>query len=370
MRLVLVASLSFATALAIAQPKDASKDAGKDAAKAAKPMPPQPVKAVAAKVGPAADEASAVGNLRADEAITVRPEIAGRVVELPFKEGESVRKGARLMALESSDLRAVVDSSTAQLKLDTQRHERNEDLFKKGFISQQALDESRSNLAKSRAKLAEDQAKLAKAEARAPFNGVVGLRQVSEGAFVAAGTDIVRLEKIDQLKLDFRVPEAYVSKLRPNQPVRIQVDAWARDAFGGTVYAIEPGVDEQTRTVQVRARVANPDLKLRPGMFARVVVQVGSREKAVWIPEAAIVPRGQDSFVFKVVDGKAALTKVRIGSRRVGEVEVAEGVAAGELVVTEGNQRVQPGAAVSVMGEGPPKPSAPAAGAAPAKPGG
>ena len=372
MRLALIASLVLAMPLAAAQPKDPPKAEGKDAAKAMKAMPPQPVKVAAAKLGPAADEAGAVGNLRADEAITVRPEIAGRVVEMPFREGERVKRGARLVLLESSDLRAVLDASAAQLKLDTQRHERNEDLFKKGFISPQALDESRSTLARSRAKLAEDQAKLAKAEVRAPFDGVLGLRQVSEGAFVAAGTDIVRLEKIDVLKLDFRVPEAYAARLRAGQPVRLTVDAWSGEAFSGAVYAIEPGVDEQTRTVQLRARVANPGLKLRPGMFARVSVQVGSRERAVWVPEAAIVPRGQDSYVFKVAEGKAALVKVRIGSRRVGEAEIAEGVAAGDLVITEGNQRVQPGAAVAVMGDGPPKApaAAPAGGAAPAKPGG
>ena len=282
------------------------------------------VRAVAAKVGPAVDEASAIGNLRADESITIRPEIAGRIVEMPFREGENVRKGARLVALDSAELRAIVASSDAQAKLDQQRFERSEDLFKKGFISQQALDESRSNLVRSRAKLAEDAAKLARTEIHAPFPGVVGLRQVSEGAFVTAGTDIARLEKIDQLKLDFRLPENFIGRLKNNQSVRIQVDAYAGDTFSGAVYAIEPGVDEQTRTVLVRARVANTELKLRPGMFARVYVQLGLREKALWIPEAAIVPRGQDSFVYRVADGKAALVKVSTGVRKVGEVEIAQ----------------------------------------------
>ncbi len=354
MRLILPILLLVAAPLAVSQP--AGKGDAKDGK--AKPAPAFPVKAVAAKVSPAIDEASAVGNLRADEAITLRPEIAGRIVEMPFKEGEAVRKGARLVSLDSSELRAVVASSDAQAKLDQQRLERSEDLFKKGFISQQALDESRSNLARSKAKFAEDSARLARTQVLAPFAGVVGLRQVSEGAFVAAGTDIARLEKIDTLKLDFRVPETFIGRLRANQPVRIVVDSYAADAFSGTVYAIEPGVDEQTRTVQVRARVANTGLKLRPGMFARVYVQLGQRDNAIWIPEAAIVPRGQESFVFRVAEGKAALVKVRLGSRRVGEVEVLEGLAGGDMVVTEGNQRIQPGGAVSVMGAAPPKPEA------------
>jgi membrane fusion protein (multidrug efflux system) len=193
---------------------------------------------------------------------------------------------------------------------------------------------------------------------RASFPGVAGLRQGSEGQYVAAGTDIARLEKIDQLKLDFRIPEAYVGRLKAGQPVKVLVDAWSNAAFSGSVYAIEPAVDEQTRTILLRARVANAELKLRPGMFARVQVELGVREKAVWIPESAIVPRGQDSFVFRVVTGKsgdgngggtAEMVKVTTGARKVGEVEIVKGIAAGDLVITEGNQRVGPGSAVVLM---------------------
>ena len=364
MRIILVALLLAAAPVVLSQP---SKDAGKGPA--GKPPAAMAVRAVAAKVGPAIDEATAIGNLRADESITIRPEIAGRIVEMPFKEGENVKKGVRLVGLDSAELRAIVASSDAQAKLDQQRLERSEDLFRKGFISQQALDESRSNLVRSKAKLAEDSAKLARTEIRAPFPGVVGLRQVSEGAFVAAGTDIARLEKIDTLKLDFRMPENFIGRLKNNQGVRIQVDAYARDTFSGAVFAIEPGVDEQTRTVLVRARVANTDLKLRPGMFARVYVQLGLRERALWVPEASIVPRGQDSFVYRVADGRASLVKVTTGARKVGEVEIVNGLAAGDLVVTEGTQRLGPGGPVSLMPEAPPKAPAVAEKAAPPKTG-
>ncbi|MBI3370157.1 MAG: efflux RND transporter periplasmic adaptor subunit [Betaproteobacteria bacterium] len=345
-----IAALLFAAALpALAQPS--AKDSGKSAAGA--PFPAMAVKAVAAKIAPAIDEANAVGNLRADEAITIRPEIAGRIVSMPFKEGENVKKGDLLAALDAAEFRAILASSAAQATLEQQRLERSEDLFKKGFISQQALDESRSTLARSKAKLAEDEARLARTEIRAPFPGVVGLRQVSEGAFVAAGTDIARLEKIDQLKCDFRVPENFLGRLKGNQNVRIQVDAYAADTFNGAVYAIEPGVDEQTRTVLVRARVLNAGLKLRPGMFARVYLQLAVREKAVWIPEAAIVPRGQASTVFRIVDGKAQLIEVQTGARRVGEVEIVKGIGAGDLVITEGTQRIGPGSAVQLMAQNP-----------------
>jgi membrane fusion protein (multidrug efflux system) len=348
MRIALLVAL-FAGA-ALAQP---AKDApGKDGAAAAKSGPPaMPVKAVAARTAPAVDEAGAVGSLRADEAVTIRPEIAGRIAAIGFGEGQAVARGSLLVKLDQAELAAVVASSRAALKWEEQKLERSEDLQKKGFISTQGLDDQKTNLARARAKLAEDEAKLAKTEMRASFAGVAGLRQVSEGQYVAAGTDIARLEKIDQLKLDFRIPEAYVGKLKAGQPVKVLVDAYRDKVFSGSVYAIEPGVDDQTRTILLRARVANTDMKLRPGMFARVQVELGVREKAVWIPEAAIVPRGQDSYVFQVVEGKAALMKVQTGARKVGEVEIVKGIGAGDLVVTEGVQKIGPGSAVILVKE-------------------
>jgi len=316
-----------------------------------------PVKAVAARLAPAIDEANAVGTLRADESVVIRPEIAGRLSEIHFEEGQSVKKGSLLAKLDASEVRAQLASAQAQATLDAQRLERAEDLHKKNFISRQALDEAHSNHARSQASRQEVQAKVAKSEIRAPFNGVAGLRQVSQGAYVAAGTDIARLEKIDQLKLDFRVPEVYLSKLKTTQQVRVQVDAYPDESFTGTIYAIEPALDEATRTVLIRARVVNTDAKLRPGMFGRVQLQLAVREKAIWVPEQAIVPKGQDAFVFRVANSKVELVKVQTGARKVGEVEIRTGISAGDLVVTEGTQRIGPGSAVNVVGDAP-KPAA------------
>jgi len=339
MRIAFLLAVIACTAFAQA-PKDAAKVPSKG-------LPAMPVKAVAAKLAPAVDEASAVGTLRADESVVVRPEIAGRIAEIRFDEGHKVARGALLATLDASEVKAQLASAAAQAKLDASRLERAEDLYRKNFISQQALDEARSNHARSAASQREFDAKLAKTEMRAPFPGVVGLRQVSQGAYVAAGTDIARLEKIDLIKLDFRIPESFFSKLRAGQPVKVAVDAYPGEAFAGAIYAIEPAIDEGTRTVLVRARVANQDLKLRPGMFARVLLQLGARDKAIWVPEEAIVPRGQNSYVFRVANGKAELVRVQTGARKVGEVEIVKGIAAGDLVVTEGTQRLAPGVAVT-----------------------
>lgn len=340
--------------LAYAQAKDSAKDAAKGPPK---PPPAMPVKAAIARVGNAIESTVAVGTLRADEAVMLRPEIVGRIAKVHFNEGQRVARGAPLISLDASELTAILAGSTSEVQISQQRLTRAEDLFQKKFISQQALDDARTALDKARAKQAEDKARLARTEIRAPFPGVMGLRQVSEGAFVAIGTDIARLEKIDQLKLDFRIPETYVARVRVGQVVSMVLDAFPGTEFSGSVFAIEPGVDEATRTVLARARVPNPALKLRPGMFARVSVQLGERKNAIWIPEQAIVPRGQESTVYKVVDGKVAVVPVRLGMRQRGEVEILQGVAAGEQVITDGTQKVGPGAAVMVL------PDAPAAGA-------
>ncbi|MSQ49438.1 MAG: efflux RND transporter periplasmic adaptor subunit [Betaproteobacteria bacterium] len=344
--------LSFAGGALAQAPKDAAKGPSATLAMS--------VKAVAARIAPAVDEVGAVGTLRADEAVSIRPEIAGRIAEIRFNEGQNIARGAVLVKLDPTELAAVLASSVAQARLDKQRLERSEDLYKKNFISQQALDESRSGYARSLAKQKEDEARLAKTEMRASFPGVAGLRQVSEGQYVAAGADIARLEKIDQLKLDFRIPESYIGKLKVGQPVKVLVDAYAERVFTGSVYAIEPGVDEQTRTIQLRARLTNLELRLRPGMFARVRVQLGVREKAIWIPEAAIVPKGRDTTVFRVLTGpdgggKVDVVRVQTGMRKVGEVEIITGLAAGDLVVTEGTQKIGAGSAVVLMGAEPPK---------------
>ena len=163
----------------------------------------------------------------------------------------------------------------------------------------------------------------------------------------------MRLDNIDVMKLDFRVPEGYLGKIRRDQPVAVRVDAFPGEQFPGRVYAVETAVDEKTRTVQLRGRVENKGLKLRPGMFARVVLELGSNDKAALIPEQAIVPRGDRNFVFRVVDGKAALTEVALGARSPGQVEIVKGLNPGELVVTDGQIKLQDGVPVMVLPDKP-----------------
>jgi membrane fusion protein, multidrug efflux system len=312
-----------------------------------------PVKAAAARTGTISEEVTAVGTLLANESVMIRPEIAGRVTAIHFSEGQAVAAGARLVSLDASEVQAQLAGSKADERLNAQRAERAEELYKKAFISQQALDDAREAFKKATAKRQEDEARLAKTEVRAPFAGMIGLRQVSAGAYVQTGADIARLDRIDQMKIDFRVPEIYLGQLRRDQPIGVRVDAFPNDKFSGQVYAIESSVDERTRTTLLRGRVPNDGARLRAGMFARVTLELGSNDKAILVPEQAIVPRGKQNFVFRVIDGKARLTEIELGSRTPGDVEVRKGLSTGELVVIDGVLRLQDGAAVTVLPDKP-----------------
>ena len=345
---------------AAGQKPDAAKPAAQPAAQAAKPMG-LPVRAVPVEVGKVSDEVTAVGSLLAEESVIIRPEIDGRIVSLHFQEGQAVAVGTRLVSLENSEYDAQAAAVRADLRTEEQRLARTKELHEQKFISKDALDVQLGAVDRLKAHLAEAESRVAKSVIRAPFSGTVGLRMISPGAYVKAGTDIVRLESIGTIKADFRIPELYMSKLGSNQEISVRLDAYPGEEFHGRIYAVEPVVDEQTRTILMRARIPNKANKLKPGMFVRVAVTLANRPNAIIVPEQAIWPQGQDNFVFRVVDGKAALTKIRIGNRQPGRVEIVQGLDATDTVVTEGQIKLRDGAPVMVM-------SAPAA--APAGPGG
>ncbi|RPJ46913.1 MAG: efflux RND transporter periplasmic adaptor subunit [Betaproteobacteria bacterium] len=318
---------------------------------AAGPARALPVKAAQVREDTIVEAVTAVGTLLANEAVMIRPEIDGRIETIHFQEGQLVRQGDKLVSLDASEVEAQLVSAVAAANLNRSRLRRAEELYARKFISAQALDEGRENLNQTDARVAEIKAKLAKSLIRAPFEGVTGLRQVSPGAYAKAGQDIARLEGIGTLKLDFRVPETYLRKIRVGQALAVTVDAYPAESFSGVIYAIEPSVDEATRTVLLRARLPNPGVRLKPGMFARVNLTLARRDNALVVPEQAIVPRGSGSYVFRIDGGKVALTKVELGLRRPGEVEIVSGLAAGQAIVADGQLKLQDGAAVAVMAE-------------------
>lgn len=299
-------------------------------------------------------EITALGTLRSEEAIVVRPEVAGRVQTIHFQEGQLVNKNEPLISLDAAEYKAQLESSAAQLRMEELNFDRTRALFARQLTSRQNLDEAQARLDAARAAHEKDQVRLDKMVIRAPFAGVVGLRQVSPGAYVSPGDDLTTFGSMGSIKVDFQIPEVYLPKIKIGQPVNVRVDAYPDKVFKGAVYAIDPRVDEASRTVQARARLPNPDSLLRPGMFGRIALTVERRDKALLIPEQAIVPQGQRTFVFRVVDGKAALTPVTLGERRPGQVEITSGLKPDDQVVTEGQIKLRDGAPVQPL---PPEPA-------------
>lgn len=286
------------------------------------------------------DDINAVGSIRSNEAVVIRPEVAGRITRLNFSDGQQVKKGQLLVAFDSTVNQAEVQQAKAELGIARVNFERNADLANQKFISERARDESQANVQVLEAKLALAEARLSKLEIKAPFSGIVGIRTVSIGDYVKDGADLVNLEDISSVKVDFRVPERYADIVQKGLAIEVMVDALPGKPYHAKVDAIDPQVDSSGRSALLRGRIANPEGRLKPGMFARVRLILAERDAALAIPEEAIVPQGSKVTVWKVVDGKAIRTEVKTGLRRAAKVEITQGLQAGDLVVTAGQIRL------------------------------
>ena len=324
-----------------AQPQ-AGGAAGPAAANMAVPVETAPV-----QVGPIQRRLTAVGSLRSNESVILRPEVAGRIADIRFNEGEQVTQDQALVVLDNSIYRAELEDAQASIELSQANYDRAIDLLKRSAGTTKARDEALAELRRAEAALELAKARLDKTVIKAPFDAVAGLRKVSVGDFVDVGQDMVNLEQIDPLKVDFRVAEVYVGAVRPGQQLQLGVDAFAGEQFAGEVYAIDPLIDESGRSILLRAHLPNRDDRLRPGLFARIVLVLNERNDAIQVPEQALMPQGQDQFVFKVVDGKAALTKVEVGIRRDGMAEIVSGLGPDDQVVTAGQLKIRDGAAIN-----------------------
>ncbi len=302
------------------------------------------------------DETQAVGSLRSRQGVMLRPEVGGRVKQIFFSDGQRVRKGQLMVQFEDQLQQAQVAQARAELSIAEANHKRNQELVAQNFISQRSLDESAAALEVSRAKLSLAQATLQRLQVVAPFDGITGLKQINVGDYLKDGADMVNVEDIDAVLLDFRLPERFQARVRAGQTAQLTVDALPGRSFTAIVQAVDPLIEANGRSVGVRGCIDNRQQQLRPGMFARVNAVFGTRENALLIPEEAIIPQGGRTFVVKVVAGDkpGALVServaVKVGLRQPGKVEILEGLAAGDTVVTAGHQRLQKdGTAVRVV---------------------
>lgn len=291
---------------------------------------------------------SAVGSLKSQDSVMLRPEITGRIADINFTEGGPVQRGQLLVQLDDAVAQAELEQAEAALGLARSQYNRARQLTEQGFISTQARDESASELKVREASVSMAQAQLDKTRIRAPFDGLIGLRNVSRGDYVNAGQDLVPLESIDPLNVDFRIPEQYLGQVQPGSRIHLRFDALPDVARDGVVGAISPLVETGGRSILLRARVPNDDGALRPGMFARVDLRFADHEALV-VPEASIAPSGDGSAVYVVDNGRVRRVEVVLGVRREGRVEVVGGVEEGDEILVSGLQKVSDGTPVRVM---------------------
>jgi membrane fusion protein (multidrug efflux system) len=302
------------------------------------------------------DETQAVGSLKSRQGVMLRPEVSGRITALNFKDGDRVRKGQLLVQFDDQLPVAQMKQSQAELSIAQANHKRNQELVAQNFVSKRSLDESAANMEVAQAKLALAQATVARLSLKAPFDGMTGIRAVNVGDYLKDGGDIVNIEDIAAVFVDYRLPERLQNKIKKGQKAQIDLDALPGRKFTAVIQAIDPLVDANGRSVGVRACIDNRQFQLRPGMFARVNTVFGERDNAKVIPEEAIVPQGNKQFVIKLVEGAEKGSKitqrveVKVGIRKPGKVEILEGLSEGDEVVTAGQQRVQKdGTAVKVV---------------------
>ncbi len=314
---------------------------------------PPAVEVARAEIQRLEDDSEAVGTLRARQSVTLRPEVSGRIRELGFSDGQRVRKGQLLLQLDDTLQQAQLKQAEAAASIARTNLQRSRELAAQNFVSQSAVDQNAAALEVALAQVALAQAQVGRMRVVAPFDGIAGIRSASVGDYVKDGAEIVAIEDLSSLMVDFRLPERYLPRLKAGQAVELRLDAMPGRPFSARVEAIDALLDANGRSVLVRARISNPDGMLRGGMFARARTVLAVRESAVVVPEEALVSSGDRQVVFRVEEGPdggklARRTPVSIGMRMPGKVEILEGVSAQDMVVIAGQARLTRGETMPV----------------------
>jgi membrane fusion protein (multidrug efflux system) len=304
-----------------------------------------PVKAWIITPGPLTDKIVAAGVVQADEQVEISAEASGRLTSIAFREGDRVKKGELLATVNNADLSAQMDRINYQIQLAEQRELRQRSLLEKQGISQQTYDQALTELNTLKAEHEVLKAQFDKTMIRAPFDGILGLRQLSEGAYVTPGTKIVRLARLQPVKIEFSIPERYAGYLSRGSSITFTVEN-SPEVYRAEVYATEAVVDQNTRSLRVRALYSNEDIKILPGSFARVEVSLVSVDDALLVPSEAIIPEMGGSKVFVYRNGKAQPKAVVPGLRTSTHVQINDGLLSGDTIIMSGLLQMRPGMAV------------------------
>ncbi|WP_404298075.1 efflux RND transporter periplasmic adaptor subunit [Halomonas sp.] len=311
-----------------------------------------PVIGARVSLEPWSDPLEALGTLRADESVTLSATVTDTVVEVNFRDGQVVEEGRLLVRLQDDEQQAQLRAAQAQRDERRATVNRLAQLQTRNLAPRADVEDAQARLRQVEADIQGLEARLADYRILAPFGGVMGFRNVSVGALVSPGTELVTLDKLDVMKLDFTLPELALGQVAPGLPLTAVSGAFPDTTFAGEIATIGARVDPVSRSVTVRAALENSDHRLRPGMLMRVVVERAPRETLV-MPESALIPQGQRQFVLVLDESdqyRVERRQVVIGARREGEVEVLEGLEAGELVVAHGTERVRDGQSTRLLG--------------------
>lgn len=312
-------------------------------------MPGVNVIAVKAKKQDISDNIALVGSLEANEAIEIKSEMDGTIDQINFTEGQKVEKGDLLFQIDIKKLQASFNQAKADANLAQTTADRYEALVESRAVSRQEYDQTMAELESTEAKLVLVKEQLNDASIVAPFAGIMGERFVSIGQFIGKGAVLSSLVDQDPMKARFNVPERFLNAVSIGQDINMRVVAYTDETFKGEVYFIDPQIEESTRTALVKARVPNPDGRLRSGMFANLDLVMHVNDNAIVIPESALIVRADTLSIYVVKeDDTVELREVKTGKRFDGLVEVTDGCAAGDIVVVEGYQKIGPGSKVNV----------------------
>jgi len=309
---------------------------------------PQPVRVVRVEPRGLEERVIASGTVRASERVDIQTEISGRVLTIGFQQGQPVHRGEVLVQLDDVELRAGLERTIRRRRLADLRVERLRPLRESGFANLQDFDNAVTEAAIQKAEEEVVRAQVAKTTLVAPFDGIIGLRNISEGAVVSPSTRFATIEALDPVNVDFFLAERHAARIAVGQSIRFSVAGDTRE-YDGEVFAVEPRVDEGTRTLLVRARGRNPDLALRTGSLARVIWVARRTEDALMVPAPSLVIGAEGTDLMIVADGVAERRRVRVGARREADVEILDGLKAGEHVIVAGAHQVRAGSPVRVL---------------------
>lgn len=305
--------------------------------------PPTPVETMKVQYVKQNQEFTVTGSMRASQGVIMRSEVDGRVTNIHFKPGDNVAAGTRLIQLNQDILLAQLKQSDAELRLAQQDQERYSELYKSHAVAKADLDKAVAMLHSKEGQKSMIEAQLRQKNIVAPFAGRVGLNLINLGDYVNVGQDLVSLQAIDPLDVEFGVPEVYLNKIAVGNAISLRSDAYPDKSFSGTVYGIDSKINPNNRTVLVRAKVPNPDGKLLPGVFAEVDLAFAAQKPVLPILQTAIVYEAGDTYVYKIIDEKAVKTKIALGARDQQNVIVLDGVKADDVIVTAGQLKLSDG---------------------------